>query len=115
MLLVCLMITSCGETRPDATTWEENWSNVLAIVPGQDFLDDDPSELCQVTLAALRQSEKGLFPTPDKSLDAPVRGWLEVAEGAFFDCPPADGGFPAAYTELDRLEAEIDASLLAAP
>lgn len=111
LLVLGLMISACGETRPNATSWEEDWSNVVAIVPGQDFLDDDPSELCKTTLASLRESEQVLFPTPDASLDDPVRSWLEIAEGAFFECPPADGGFPDAYTELDRLEAEVEASL----
>lgn len=113
LLVLGLVISACSETRPDSSSWEDNWADIVAIVPDQSFLDDDPSELCQNTLASLRESEATLFPTPDESLDAPVRSWLEVAEGAFFECPPTDGGFPAAYEELDRLEAEIEASLIA--
>jgi hypothetical protein len=109
-LVVVFALAACSSDEPTVAEWEENWNATVALIPDESFLDDDPTEACQEVLVSLREAETDLFPTPDELTEDTVRLWLETAEGTFFDCPP-EAGFPAAYDELDRLEAEVDASL----
>ncbi|MCL1601365.1 MAG: hypothetical protein M3112_07510, partial [Actinomycetia bacterium] len=66
------------------------------------------------TLGFLRSSRASLFPTPDLAIDDPVRDWFDVAEDAFFECPPNNervGSFSEAYSLMQRFEGEIDSVL----
>jgi len=95
--------------------WEPAWDRVVAALPAESPTDDDPSrDACSETLAFLRSNRADLFPTPDLAIDDAVTEWVEIAEGAFFECPPNNdqvGSFAQAYEELLRLQAEIDVVL----
>ncbi len=55
-----------------------------------------------------------MTPSPDAALDGAVREWIQIAEMAFFECPPEGNEIDSmakAYQELDRLEAEIETVL----
>ncbi len=72
-------------------------------------------EGCDTVLERLRELDPQLTPTPDAGTDRLVRGWFEVAEEAFFECPPRTGdidSFDDAYAEMTRFEAEVDVGLL---
>ncbi len=65
---------------------------------------------CGTPLALLRSKRSALQPTPDLAIDDVVTAWIEIAEDAFFECPPQNDavhGFVEAYAEMDRLEAEV--------
>lgn len=82
-------------------------SDVHAAAP--DSLAPDRGT-CREVLAELRSVAPALEPTPDPALDGAVGTWVEVAEGAFFDCDPSraeDGPFARSFAELERLEAEV--------
>ena len=67
--------------------------------------------MCGETLVFLKSNRAGLFPTPDLAIDGVVTAWVEIAEDAFFECPPSNsqiGDFAEAYAELSRLAAEIE-------
>jgi hypothetical protein len=69
---------------------------------------------CETTLAYLRSNRAELLPSPDLAIDDAVNSWFEIAEDAFFECPPESaqmGSFSDAYTELGVLEAEIEVVL----
>jgi hypothetical protein len=62
-------------------------------------------------LVHLREIRPELSPTPDLAVDDTVRDWIDVAEAAFFECPPANqqvGNFAETYQIMDRLQAEVD-------
>lgn len=110
--MVGLLISSCGQSRPSAEAWQQDWNRVLAIVPAEPAAGTDPATVgCEDVLAALRTEKETLLPTPDEAVDVTLNLWLEEAEGAFFECPPENGGFEKAYDEMERLRAEIEAVL----
>jgi hypothetical protein len=62
----------------------------------------------------IRSNREELFPTPDLAIDNTVTDWVEIAEDAFFECPPNNeqiGSFFEAFEELARLQAEIEVVL----
>lgn len=71
------------------------------------------ADLCNEALGSLRQASDELLPSPTAATDGPVREWLQVAEGAMFECSPSGstGSMESAYEELAALEAEVDAVL----
>lgn len=117
LLVTAVVLGACGDgavSRDGPGNWRSDWDAVVGLVPPQNALGDDPRQLCDATLGALRIARAELPDPPDASLVGPVEGWLELAEGTFFECPPDGGdviGFDAAYAELARFEAEIDAAL----
>lgn len=106
-----LLLGSCGGgARPTASAWSITWDNTVALVPDEASLGEDPpKEQCETILASLRGAQEDVIPTPDDLLDVTVNEWLMVAEGAFFECPPSEGGFEAAYKKMAQLESEVDA------
>lgn len=112
LMVLALVLSACSDPRPAADSWVDEWNQAKTLVPQASSVADDMSPIvCDQVLTALREDTDSLFPTPTQSLDDQVEQWLEIAKGAFFECPPASGGFAAAYEELDRLVAGIDASL----
>jgi hypothetical protein len=91
--------------------WIPAWDGIVAGVPTETAVGGNPpADTCNEVLAFLRSSQTELFPTPDLALDGPVRSWVQVAEEAFFECPPRGerlNGFADAYRELGLLEAEV--------
>jgi hypothetical protein len=83
-----------------------------AAIPAELTGGADPSrDTCSEVLAFLRSNRAELFPTPDLAIDDTVTDWVEIAEEAFFECPPTNtdvGSFPEAYAELLRLQGEIE-------
>ena len=109
---IALVAGGCsGSPRPDVAEWRTAWLGVVDGIP--DIADVEAAtsrDLCSATLAMLRSRSGELSPTPDLAIDDTVRNWIEVAEDAFFECPPRGGeidSFAAAYAELERLEAEV--------
>ncbi len=112
-LVLFLLLGACGEqTRPTVAQWQPKWQAVRASVPEQPAAGDQPeAAMCNETLGTLRTMRPDLSPTPDRAIDEAVREWFQIAEDAFFECPPRSGpieSFADAYAELLRLEAEID-------
>ncbi len=111
-LALALLSVSCSEPRPTVAEWEPAWERITASIPAELTSGEDPSRAtCSEVLAFLRSNRATLFPTPDLAIDDTVTDWVEVAEEAFFECPPTNadvGSFPEAYAELLRLQGEIE-------
>ncbi len=114
LLAVIIFVgSSCSEARPTVAEWEPVWDRVTVALPSEAAIGiGDPSlPVCTETLAYLRNNRADLFPTPDLAIDDAVTQWIEIAEEAFFECPPRSGqigSFAEAFAELDRLQAEIE-------
>lgn len=113
LALTVLVLASCAITRPTVETWEPIWKRVSAGIPSEETIGraDADREVCSDALAFLRSNRNDLFPTPDLAIDDVVTDWVEVAEDAFFECPPRNQqivGFAEAYAELARLQGEIE-------
>jgi len=123
-ILLALVLTGCTDTdsggdgagdRPDVATWTPIWDQTKAIIPDLETLGDplDP-DVCDETVARLRDAREDLHPTPDEVVDEAVDTWMIEATSVFFECFEADIGADTAaesYEELARLEAEIDTAL----
>lgn len=115
-LLIVFAASACsGDQRPTNEEWEPVWLEAVGGFPTMDELGDppDPDE-CNDALVSLREVAPGLTPTPDVSLDDPVRNWVNLAEEIVFECPPDGTGVASleeGYRELARLEAEVAAVL----
>lgn len=113
---VLLFASACGTTRPTVAEWQPAWDTIVNGVPAQSVVGESPPRsLCNETLSFLRSNRASVDPTPDVALDEPVREWIDIAEEAFFECPPRSqtvGSFADAYALLSRLEAEIESVLL---
>lgn len=110
------LLTACSSPeRPDAATWLPHWEEEIAAIPSQDDLGDPPDQaLCQDTLASVREENEDLLPSPSVTVDDLVTEWIQVAEAAFFDCPPEGDdidSFDAAYEELARIEESVETAL----
>lgn len=115
-LLVAGTVASCSTTdRPDVAIWQTVWETTKAGIPAAADLGQPPDRtVCDTTLGFLRSANADLFPTPDPAIDEVVRDWVQVAEDAFFECPPSSNVIPdfaTAYAELEQLEAEVEAVL----
>lgn len=112
LLVLALLVASCSEPRPTVAEWEPVWERITAALPAGLTGGEDPTQAtCSETLGFLRSNRAELFPTPDPAIDETVTEWVEVAEEAFFECPPTSAGggsFPEAYEELLRLQGEIE-------
>lgn len=117
LALVVLAAGCSGSGRPDSETWLPEWASVVSTVPDATDLGQSPSrDTCNGILGSLREAQPAVEPTPNQAMDAPVRGWFEVAEAMFFECPPRqDGldGFEEGYEQLSVFEAEIAAVVAA--
>jgi len=107
-----IALTSCSTARPTVEEWQPTWDRVVSAIPNESIVGENPPrELCDETLAYLRDNRPALSPTPDLALDDTVKDWFDVAEDAFFECPPTSqqiGSFSEAYSLLARLQAEVD-------
>lgn len=112
-LILFLMLPACTDrNRPTVEDWQPKWRAALAVLPDPSAIGVEPDgALCNETLAALRSIRPELTPTPDRAIDDAVQEWFQIAEDAFFECPPRSGpigSFVDAYDELFRLEAEVN-------
>jgi hypothetical protein len=113
LALTVLVLTSCATSRPTVDTWEPIWKRVSEGIPSEATVSivDPDRAACSEALTFLRSNRSDLFPTPDLAIDDAVADWVEVAEGAFFECPPRNQqivGFAEAYEALARLQGEIE-------
>lgn len=112
---VILLLAGCGEDRPTVGEWQPMWDALVASIPAETELGDPPDEAaCGAVLANLRTVSGDMTPTPDQVIDRAVREWIEIAETAFFECPPEGNeidSMAAAYTELQRIEAVVVAAI----
>lgn len=110
-----LVLASCSTVRPTAEEWQPTWDQALAAIPSESVVGENPSKaICDKTLASLRINRARLFPTPDLAIDDTVRDWVDIAEDAFFECPPRNervGSFAQAYGLLRRFQSEIESVL----
>jgi hypothetical protein len=108
---IVFLLASCSADRPTSEEWQPIWNQVLAAIPSESAVGEEPSKaLCDDTLASLRSNRSRLFPTPDLAIDDAVRDWVDIAEDAFFECPPRNervGSFSEAYGLLRRFQSEI--------
>jgi len=115
LLAAALMLSACGGDRPASDEWKQRWDRLVTAIPDEVAVSqDDSGDLCREALAFLRSNRAGLVPTPDVAIDDTVTNWIEIAEDAFFECPPSNaqiGGFAEAYEELLRLQEEVEAVL----
>lgn len=115
VVLAALALVGCGNDRPSSEDWQPDWQRIVDAVPELAVLEgSDTTTVCGDTLAFLRGNRADLLPAPDLAIDDAVTIWFEIAEDAFFDCPPQNeqvGSFAEAYAEMSRLEAEIDVVL----
>ena len=115
LALALLMVSACSDPRPTVAEWEPTWKRISEAIPSELTSGEDPSQAtCSEVLAFLRTNRAELFPTPDPAIDDTVTDWVEVAESAFFECPPTAepaGGFSEAYGQLLRLQGEIEVVL----
>lgn len=114
--VLMLALAACGgDNRPSFEAWQPAWESLVSTFPTYDELGDPPDRaLCSTALSELRSSAGTVSPTPDLSLDAPVREWVSIAESIAFECPPSSTNLPDleyAYRELDRFQAEVAAVL----
>jgi hypothetical protein len=113
---LALLLAACGsEARPNILAWEMDWDEMVAVIPEQDALGSPPDQnICQTTLASVREHSLGLVPSPSVTIDDLTNEWIAIAEAAFFGCPP-DGqditSFDDAYTEMNRIEESIATAL----
>jgi len=113
LALTVFVLCSCATSRPTVDTWEPIWKRVAEGIPSEATIGiaDPDRAACSDTLAFLRSNRSSLFPTPDLAIDDTVTDWVEIAEEAFFECPPHNqqiGSFAEAYAELARLRGEIE-------
>jgi hypothetical protein len=115
LVFVLLTLSACSRPRPTVAEWEPTWDRISATISSELIGGEDPSQAtCSEVLAFLRSNRAELFPTPDLAIDATVTDWVEIAEDAFFECPPNNaqvGSFAEAYGELVRLQGEIESVL----
>lgn len=111
VVLLSLVVSCGGADRPAPAEWQTAWTAVIEGIPSEAELGTTPDrETCDAVLSFLRDSAAGLSPKPDAAIEDVVDEWVQIAEDAFFECPPREGeiaSFADAYAELRRLEAEV--------
>ena len=113
MALIVVAFSACGADRPAVDDWQASWERISEAIPDEAALSatDSPQSICGETLVFLRANRADLLPTPDLAIDEVVTQWIEIAEYAFFECPPHSEqieDFAKAYAEMSRLQAEIE-------
>jgi hypothetical protein len=92
--------------------WQQDWQLIVDAIPSESAIGENPTRaICNETLGILRSNRASLFPTPDLAIDDTVRDWIDIAEDAFFECPPNNErvrGFPEMYQLLRRFQGEVD-------
>lgn len=91
------------------TNWEQVWQQTVDRVARVEA-DEVPEDECRELLTYLRMQRPRLDPSPVEGLEKPVDSWFELAEAAFFECPPDDvtvSGWSDAFEQLEVLEAEV--------
>ena len=93
--------------------WEQVWDQTVEHVQRAEA-QEIREQQCTEMLAYLRQQRPRLNPLPADGLENPVDSWFELAESAFFDCPP-DGepisDWADTFEQLATLEAEVNTVL----
>lgn len=112
LVLAVVFVSGCGSDRPSVDDWQTTWDRISSSIPDEASIPaDNPQSVCGEALVFLRSNRSELHPTPDLAIDDVVTAWVEIAEDAFFECPPSNNqvsDFAAAYAEMRRLEAEIE-------
>jgi hypothetical protein len=104
---IVVVASACASTRPSVQEWQPTWDRAVAGIPPETVAGENPPrEICDKTLVSLREISPELSPTPALAVDDAVMDWIDIAEDAFFECPPAGqqvGSFAQAYELLRRL------------
>lgn len=112
VLAGAVLWAACGGP-PTLAEWEQGWRETYAALPDlQELAVEEPGPVCEDALGMIRTAAAEWAEAPNDDLRDAFVAWSEYAESVFFECPPHDGtgpGFAAAYEEIDRLAAEIDA------
>jgi hypothetical protein len=102
-------MSACIEPGMSLDEWEELWLETVARIARTEA-EEIPEEECTEVLTYLREQRPRLNPLPADGLGGPVNSWFELAQAAFFECPPAGEkveGWPAAFEQLQVLEEEV--------
>jgi hypothetical protein len=89
--------------------WEQVWQQTVDHIADVEA-EEIPEEECTRVLAYLREQRPQLSPLPADGLEKPVNSWFELAQAAFFECPPDSEkvkGWTAAFEQLGVIEAEV--------
>ena len=109
---IALVVSSCSDSRPTVEEWQPTWQLVVDAIPSESAIGENPPRaICDETLGFLRSNRGSLFRTPDLAVDDAVRDWFDIAEDAFFECPPNSErvrGFSEAYALLHRFQGEVE-------
>jgi hypothetical protein len=112
---IVLVVSSCSDSRPTVEEWQPAWHVMVDAIPSESVIGENPTRaVCNETLGFLRSNRNSLFPTPDLGVDDAVTDWIDIAEEAFFECPPNNErvtGFPEAYELLRRFQGEVEVVL----
>lgn len=112
-----ILIGGCSEPRMSLTNWEQVWEQTVDRVARVEAAEV-PEDECSDLLTYLRMQRPRLDPSPVEGLEKPVDAWFELAEAAFFECPPdneAVSGWAEAFERLSVLEAEVATVLARSP
>lgn len=116
-LALLVAVSACSEPRMSLDAWEQVWEQTVDRI-AETEADEIPPEECTKVLAYLREQRPRLSPLPADGLEKPVNSWFEVAQAAFFECPP-DGekmkGWQEAFERLEVIEAEVRTVLVRQP
>jgi hypothetical protein len=114
-VLAGIVLWAASGGPPTVAGWEQGWRETYGALPTlQELAVEDPGPVCDDALGMIRTATAEYTEAPNDDLRDAFLVWSEYAESVFFECPPHDGtgpGFAAAYEEIDRLAAEIDALL----
>jgi hypothetical protein len=116
-LALLVVVSACSEPRMSLDAWEQVWEQTVDRI-AEIEADEIPEEECTEVLAYLREQRPRLKPLPADGLEKPVNSWFELAQAAFFECPP-DGekvkGWSQAFEQLRVIEAEVRTVLARQP
>jgi hypothetical protein len=105
ILLVGVLVSSCGDESLTLDEWLPRWQLVVEHV-NDTLANQITHEDCEDILGDLREQRPDLTPPPLGDLREPVDSWFEAAEDLFFVC-----AFTSDQTKpdtLEVLEAEVE-------
>ncbi len=114
--VVALLLAGCTSSQPSIDQWRADWQALLDEIPPLEALVSAEADglrvICDGALGDLRTAVVDMENAPSQHIEDAALNYLEFAETVFFECPIHRGdysGFEAAYQEMHRLAAAVDA------